>query len=541
MTKRAGPGMNLAELFKGQPVSCLTGGLGIEVSGLTHDSRRVRPGVVFVCLPGRHHDGRDFAAQAVARGAVAVVTEAPPPVVPASATLLVTPDARRSLALAAAAWWRYPAAQLRLLGVTGTNGKTTVNHLVEAILLRDGRRTGLLGTVENHLGGRIVAAGLTTPDSWEFQAGLRAMVEAGLTAACVEVSSHALSGHRLAGCAVDVATLTNVARDHLEFHESIDAYAKAKLSLFRRLGQVMGLGDGWSAPNAEPAKSGPVYAVLNGDDPFFDSFRRKVTQPYLVYAAMRPGHIRLLGAVMGASGSTVRIGLHLRPRGLPSASWVTGDPGWPRELSLAFPHPGRHNVANLLAALTVAWAEGCGWEAVRAAVESFTGVKGRWELVPGPNGVTGVVDFAHNPGGLIGALETARLVSRRRVILVFGCEGRKDRGKRPAMGAIASRLADHVVLTTDNTFGEDRRQIMRDVESGLRRGTVFDAAPNRATYEIVENRREAIYRAVQAAKDGDLVVVAGRGHDVKLVFGSEVETLDDREVLKAALASEGHH
>jgi len=545
--------MNLAELVEGQPFLRLTGAVETEVSGLTHDSRRAKPGMVFFCLSGRRHDGRDFAAEAVARGAIAVVAETPPPSLPPSVTCLLISDPRRSFALAAAAWWRYPATRLRFLAVTGTNGKTTVNHLVENILRRDGRRVGLIGTVENHLGGRKTVAGLTTPDAWETQAGLGAMVAAGLTHACVEVSSHGLAGHRLAGCAVDAAVLTNVARDHLDFHENVETYARTKLSLFQGLGQVMGSGGGWRAPVAG-VKSGPVYAVLNSDDAFFESFRMRTAGPYLAYGVVRPSHVRLLGAVLEARGSLVRVAFLPRPRDLPAADWVTPAAGWPREASLRFPHPGRHNVSNLLAALTVAWAEGCRWEGVRQAAETFPGVRGRWELVASPDGVTGVVDFAHNPGGLVRALETARLATRRRVILVFGCEGRKDRGKRPVMGAIASRLADHVVLTTDNTFGEDGRQILRDIESGLIDGTAagsclggipsWDAADSilgrsgrrRATYEIVQDRREAICRAADVAGSGDLVVVAGRGHDAKLVFGSNVEILDDREVLERALA-----
>lgn len=533
--------MRLAELLEGQPFQCLSGTAGTPISSLTHDSRRSGLGAAFFCLPGRHHDGREFAPQAVARGTVAIVAESPLPSLPGAVTAVMVPDARRSFALAAAAFWGHPAARLRLLAVTGTNGKTTVNHLVEAMLRADGRPTGLIGTVENHLGGRNVASDLTTPDAQEIQAGLAAMALAGIGHACLEASSHGLAGHRLDGCAVDVATLTNVARDHLEFHGDQREYAATKFRLFQGLGKVMGTGDGWSAP-AAPSKRGPVYAVLNADDSFFEAFRSKAPVPYLAYGTVRAGHAKLIGAVLRVAGSTVKVGFVHQPRGLPRAEWVNPSPDWPDTASLTFPHPGRHNVANLLAALTVAWAEGCRWEAARRAAEAFHGVRGRWETVRSPDGVVGVVDFAHNPGGLARALETARLVARRRVILVFGCEGQKDRGKRPVMGAIAARLADHVVLTQDNTFYESGRQILADIEVGLRGGIapgrleLFDPG-HRATYEVVEDRREAIFRAAGLAVSGDLVVVAGRGHDVRLVFGSHVEILDDREVLQEALSA----
>jgi len=540
--------MRLAELLEGQPFRCLSGTVDTVVGGLTHDSRRVKPGTVFFCLPGRRHDGREFAPEAAARGAVAVVAESLPPSLPRvqpAVTTVIVPDARRSFALAAAAFWGQPAAGLRLFAVTGTNGKTTVNHLVEAILREDGRPAGLIGTVENHLGNLSVPSDLTTPDAQEIQAGLAAMSAAGLRYACLEVSSHGLVGRRLDGCAVDVAALTNVARDHLDFHGTVKDYAAAKLRLFQSLGRVMGTGDGRFRSPAPP-KRGPVYAVLNSDDCFFDLFRAALPAPYLAYGAVRAGHVKLTAAVLGVTGSRVSVAFCRRPRGLPPADWLDPAPDWPETAALLFPHPGRHNVANLLAALAVAWAEGCRWEAARRAAESFRGVRGRWEVVHSPDGVVGVVDFAHNPGGLVRALETARLVARRRVILVFGCEGQKDRGKRSVMGAIASRLADHVILTQDNTFQEDGRQILDDIEVGLRgevlppREVGWSGLRRRATYEVIEDRREAIFRAAALARAGDLVVVAGRGHDVKLVFGSRVEILDDREVLRQALLA-AHH
>ncbi len=542
--------MRLAEVLDGQPYRCSSGTVETHVSSLTHDSRRVRPGAVFFCLPGRHFDGREFAAQALAAGAAAVVAEAEPPFLPPGATLALVPDARRSFALASAAFWGHPSARLRVLAVTGTNGKTTVNHLTEAILRADGRATGLVGTVENHLGNRAVEACLTTPDAQEIQAGLASMAAAGFTHACVEVSSHGLAGHRLAGCAVDAAVLTNVARDHLDFHQDVGSYAATKLTLFQGLGRVMGTGGGYSSKAAP--KNGPAYAVLNSDDAFFDCFRQKVTAPYLAYGTVRAGHVKLSASVLGARGSLVRVAFCRRPRGLPPAEWIRPAGDWPEEGQLKFPHPGRHNVSNLLAALTLAWAEGCRWQNARRAAESFAGVRGRWEIVAGPNGVVGVVDFAHNPDGLVRALETARLVARRRVILVFGCEGQKDRGKRPVMGAIASRLADHVILTLDNTFHEAKGQILGDIEAGLRPGAGTGPgwpcggkppAPalldpqRRATFEVVEDRRTAIFRAAALAESGDLVMVAGRGHDVKLVFGSRTELLDDREVLREAIAA----
>ncbi len=535
--------MRLAELLEGQSFRRLSGRADVQVSGLAHDSRRVVPGDAFFCLTGHCHDGHKFAGEAVARGAVALVVEKPDREPPAGVTVVQVPDSRRALALAAASFWGHPSSELRVLAVTGTNGKTTVNHLNEAVLRAAGHRTGLLGTVENHLGLTKVAASLTTPDALDVQSSLAAMRAARITHACVEVSSHGLAGHRLAACQVDVAVLTNVARDHLDFHEDVRTYAETKLTLFRNLGERP------ASLRSRPPKSGPVYAVLNADDSFFGAFRPRVAAPTLAYGAVRPAHVKLLGAALEGTGSVVTVRFTRHPRGLAPADWLTAAPGWPTEATVRFPHPGRHNISNLLASLTVAWAEGCSWEAVRAAVEGFPGVKGRWDIVASPDGVAGVVDFAHNPDGLVQALETARLTARGRVILVFGCEGQKDRGKRPVMGAIAALLADHVILTSDNTFQERGQQILDDIEAGLANPAValpclgsgllrrmeMGLSNHRATYEIVTDRREAIFRATALARSGDLVVVAGRGHDVKLVFGETVEILDDRDVLEQAL------
>lgn len=515
--------MRLSELMRGQTYRRACGPEDAEVSGLAHDSRRTEPGCAFFCLSGRSRDGHDFAAAAAARGAVAVVAERPVDL-PPGVTCLLVPASRRALALAAAAFRGWPSRRLRLYGVTGTNGKTTVNHLVEAVLRREGHVTGLLGTVENRIAHRTTPATLTTPDALEVQSALAAMVSSGVTRACLEVSSHGLAGHRLGGCEFDVAVLTNVTRDHLDFHGDVRAYAATKLTLFEELGRPR-------------TKAGPAYAVLNSDDQFFALFRDRIRVPVLTYGVTRASHVKLAGALLRPAGSLVRVTFDPRPRGQPEAGWLQPSAGWPEQATLRFLHPGRHNVRNLMAALAVAWAEGCRWDRVLRAVETFPGVRGRWEVIRGPDGVTGVVDFAHNPGGLAQALETARLLARRRVILVFGCEGEKDRGKRPLMGAVAARRASHVILTTDNTFGEDRRRILADVESGLAGPLPGGIGEARATYEVVEDRREAIFRAAAMAGSGDLVIVAGRGHDAKLVSGSRVETLDDREVLAEALAA----
>lgn len=505
--------MRLLDLLAGQVVHCARGTLKTEVFGLAHDSRRVRPGEAFFCLSGRDQDGHDFAGAAVRRGATAVVAERRVELPPA-VTLLLVEDARQAMAHAAAAFWGHPSRSLRLVTVTGTNGKTTVNHLIEAIFRADRRTTGLLGTVENRYGRRTAAATLTTPDALDVQSGLAQMRAAGVTHACVEVSSHALSGHRLGGCEIDVAVLTNIARDHLDFHHDVEAYVRTKLSLFHLAAACR-------------TKTGPAYGVLNVDDQHFTFVRDRVAIPILTYGVCRSAHVKLVQSVMDAWGTRAWVRFDPAPCRRTAARWVRPSPDWPATGQLYLPLPGRHNIQNLLAALAVAWAEGCRWGAVVEATAAFSGVRGRWEVVPCPDGVVGVVDFAHNPGGLRRALETARLVTRGRIILVFGCEGGKDRGKRPVMGSIAGDLADHVILTRDNTFLECGERILADIHQGLERG--------RASYEVVRDRREAIFRAAALARSGDLVMVAGRGHDVRLVSGSAVEILDDRQVLAQAL------
>jgi UDP-N-acetylmuramoyl-L-alanyl-D-glutamate--2,6-diaminopimelate ligase len=307
--------MLLAQLMQGQDYRLIHGSVEVPVSGLTHDSRRVVPGNVFFCLPGRTTDGHDFAGVASAGGAVAVVAERPL-VLPSGVSCLLVANSRRSLALAAAAFWGHPSSRLRLFAVTGTNGKTTVNHLTQAFLDVKGGRSGLIGTVENRVGDRATPSSLTTPDALEIQASLAAMVADGATRACLEASSHGLAGHRLDGCEVDVAVLTNVTRDHLEFHQDVSTYAATKLSLFKHLG-------------ASRTKDGQVYAVLNRDDSFFDSFRAKLTVPLLTYGVRCASHVKMLGAVLEPGGSRVRVAFSPRPLGLPGAEWLRAAPGWP--------------------------------------------------------------------------------------------------------------------------------------------------------------------------------------------------------------------
>jgi UDP-N-acetylmuramoyl-L-alanyl-D-glutamate--2,6-diaminopimelate ligase len=475
------------------------------VTTVTYDSRRVTPGTVFVALRGLKADGAQFAPQAVARGAVAVVAEtetrSPSPV-----PWVVVPDARLALALLADRLHGHPSGELKVVGITGTNGKTTTAYLLRSIFEAAGMRCGLLGTVVYSLGQQDIDATRTTPESADVQQMLRQMVDNGCAAAVMEVSSHALALRRADGIAFAAAVFTNLTRDHLDFHGDMERYFGAKRRLFELL------------PDGAPG-------VVNLDDPrgaaLVSVAPRTVTYALRQSADVTPEPFELALSGLSFTARTLR---------------------GPVRVQSAL--VGRPNVYNLLAAVATASALDVPVRAIEQGLAALAGVPGRFQVVSSPeDDVALVVDYAHTDDALKNLLETARALSQGRMLTVFGCGGDRDRTKRPLMGAVAGRLSDVVVITSDNPRSEDPARIIEEVERGIP-GAAERAAAGRSGARAqvrrpevlsIVDRGDAIARAVEIARSGDLVIVAGKGHEKTQVIGDRELPFDDVDVSRAAL------
>jgi UDP-N-acetylmuramoyl-L-alanyl-D-glutamate--2,6-diaminopimelate ligase len=465
-------------------------------TGVTHDSRRVTPGTIFVALRGLKMDGADFAQQAIAAGAAAIVSER------AAEHIMDVPwitvvDARLALAHLAAEFNGHPSRQMRVIGITGTNGKTTTGYLVSAILEAAGIKSGLMGTVLYRLGTRDFEATRTTPEAPEVQSYMREMLTSGCGACVMEVSSHALALRRVDGIRFAAGIFTNLTRDHLDFHTSMDDYFAAKRRLFEML------------PDDAPA-------AINVDDPrgasLVDVVRRPITYGLTRSAQVSPGSL---------SYSLEGLQFDIRsPRG---------------PVRVRAKLVGRPNVYNILAAVAATSALDVPTGAIEQGLERLPGVPGRFEIASSPadDDVTVVVDYAHTDDALRNLLETARPVATRRLITVFGAGGDRDRTKRPLMGMVAARLSDVVVITSDNPRSEDPNRIIEEVN----RGAEAETRQSGAQIVIRPDRRDAIVQAVEMADPGDVVLVAGKGHEKYQEIGGRTFAFDDVEVARAALAS----
>jgi UDP-N-acetylmuramoyl-L-alanyl-D-glutamate--2,6-diaminopimelate ligase len=496
----------LRELFAGVDAEVPPEAADVDVCALAVDSRRAGPGSLFAALPGVNADGADFAAQAIGRGAVAVLASrrlhVPAPVVVAS-------DPRRAFSLAASRFHGEPSRRLSLFGITGTNGKTTTAYLIEQISAARGLATGLIGTVESHWPGGRTAATHTTPESHELQQLLRRMLDAGAQVVAMEVSSHALSQERVAGCAFAAAAFTNLTRDHLDYHGSLDAYFEAKAKLFREV-----------LPRGAPA-------VLNFDD----------ARVAALAAELKPVLGFTLRGAAGAALSAEQVqgdlsGLRFRLR--------TAAPLDVGLVEVQSPLIGAHNAENLLAAIGVLAASGVPLREIVRVVQECHGAPGRLERVPDPAGRVILVDYAHTDDALGRVLDALAKASAPRIVCVFGCGGDRDRGKRPLMGEAAGRRADLVVATSDNPRTEDPLAILGEIEPGLVRSGKTRLDPRHARmglggYCVVPDRREAIALALRCARPGDAVLIAGKGHEDYQIVGKEKRPFDDRIEARRAL------
>jgi UDP-N-acetylmuramoyl-L-alanyl-D-glutamate--2,6-diaminopimelate ligase len=500
--------VTVAELLRDAGVSPIrtVGTLDREVLSLADDSRAVGPGAFFFAMPGAQNDGRQFAAAAVGAGAVAVAT--PTPIeLPAETTVVELPEIRRDVGRVAASFYGHPSRRLELVGVTGTNGKTTVTWILESIWKCAGRRPGIIGTIEYRGGNETWAAPFTTPRPILLQSVLRSMADSGISTVAMEVSSHGLMLDRVEECEWNGAVFTNLTHDHLDFHDDLEDYFRAKARLFTELLPA--------SPKSDR------FSVIHWDDPFG---KRLV--------AMTPGRVVTFGRTVEADvapGETMR-----------------SLDGWSGTLRVAGEHfefrsslVGEAHLDNILAATAVAAAQGIPHEKIAAGLEACEGVPGRMERVNPGSECPVFVDYAHTPDALQRSLHLLRELTHGRLVVVFGCGGDRDRAKRPVMGRAAAALGDVVVVTSDNPRTEKPKQILAEIESGIRLGGMAPVGEGESGrgYVVIENRRRAIAHAIELAAEGDVVLIAGKGHETYQILGNERFDFDDRIEARRCLES----
>ncbi len=481
-----------------------------DVTGLTMDSRQVRPGFLFVAVPGLSVDGHRFIPQALAAGAAALVGTRPVAelALPAATPYVQVADARAAFGWLSAAWRDFPSRKLTLIGVTGTDGKTTTTNLIYGMLQAAGFNAGMVSTVNAEIGGRSYDTGLhtTTPEADAVQAYLAEMVSVGATHAVLESTSHGLAQHRLTGCDFDVAVVTNITHEHLDYHGTYEAYREAKASLFRRLMTSYRKGD-----------TAPKVAVLNADDPGSYAHLRTIPADWQIVYGLDAAEADVTATDIVYAPDGLRFRLH--------SPWGQAE--------LWSPLVGAFNVSNLLAAASVALALGVTPAHAAAGARAVRGIPGRMERIDLGQPFTAVVDFAHTPNALQRALEAARalIAPGARVIVAFGCAGLRDREKRRLMGAAAAAFADVTIVTAEDPRTEDLDAIIAETAralevAGRREGVDFYRVPDRGA---------ALLQAVTLAQPGDIVLACGKGHEQSMCFGTQEYPWDDREALRCAL------
>ncbi|MBS7530286.1 UDP-N-acetylmuramoyl-L-alanyl-D-glutamate--2,6-diaminopimelate ligase [Hazenella sp. IB182353] len=476
--------MYLSQLIQPLAVFRAEGDLNVNVTDIVIDSRQIKPGDLFVAIRGHQSDGHRYISKAIENGAVAVVAEES---LLLDVPLLIVPDSRRAMAHLAATFYGHPSRELKLIGVTGTNGKTTTTHLIEHLLHTAHKEVGLIGTIGMRFGGQTQPVRNTTPDAQDLQKGFRMMKEAGCEYAVMEVSSHALDMGRTRGSFFQYAIFTNLTQDHLDYHKTMGAYREAKGLLFSQLNMNN-------------------VAILNQDDVASDYFAHITSAQVITYGIEKKADVRAENIRVSASGTHFTL------------KTFRGD------ISVSMKMIGKFNVYNVLAATCVALAEGLSLEQIRDGLASLSGVPGRFELVETGQNFATIVDYAHTPDSLKNALETILEFSTGKVFTVVGCGGDRDREKRPLMAKMALAYSDLTIFTTDNPRSEDPKQILADMTEGL----------TDEEFKMIEDRKQAIQTAMQSASDGDIVFIAGKGHETYQEVNGVRYHFDDREVAKLA-------
>ncbi|MWV45235.1 UDP-N-acetylmuramoyl-L-alanyl-D-glutamate--2,6-diaminopimelate ligase [Paenibacillus sp. HJL G12] len=490
--------MKLNELASTLTIAQITGSGDITITGLQTDSRKVAPGDLFICLPGHTVDGHDYAAQAADQGAAALVVERQLNI---DLPQVIVKDSRYAMAVMADAFFGSPSTHMKMIGVTGTNGKTTTTYLIEKMMNDHGVNTGLIGTIQMRYGGRTFPMSGTTPEALELQRSLDDMSANGVQCCVMEVSSHALEQGRVKGTDFRTAIFTNLTQDHLDYHKTMEDYKAAKGLFFSRLGNKF-------AHQRNQRK----YAVLNADDEATEYFAKMTAAEVITYGLAHNADVRASEISITAQGTHFHVDTFLGSTDI--------------QLSMV----GKFNVYNALAAITAGLLEGLELESIKKSLESVPGVDGRVESVNEGQPFAVIVDYAHTPDGLENVLKTVKEFAKGRVITVFGCGGDRDRTKRPIMGKLAAKYSDVVMVTSDNPRTENPDLILKDIEAGL----LEDSVPQEK-YQLIVDRREAIQKAIEMASPDDVVLIAGKGHETYQILGHTKHDFDDRVVAKEAI------
>ncbi|WNR46438.1 UDP-N-acetylmuramoyl-L-alanyl-D-glutamate--2,6-diaminopimelate ligase [Paenibacillus roseipurpureus] len=491
--------MKLQELASALLITRIHGDIDTEITGIEADSRKVKPGDLFLCIPGLKVDGHDYAPKAIALGASALVTER---VLDVPVPQLVVKDARYAMAALAAHFYGYPSKSLKMIGITGTNGKTTSTYLLEKIIADRGFTTGLMGNIHIKIGDAYIENTATnTQEAHELQRILREMADAGTQYCMMEVSSHGLDMGRVKGIHFRSGIFTNLTQDHLDYHKTMESYAAAKGLLFARLGN-----DFSADPNLRQ------YAILNADDEASQMFQRVTAAQVITYGIDNECDVRASDIRMSSKGTEFHV------------NSFAGEAQFRMQLV------GKFNVYNALGAITAALAEGFLLADIKASLERITSVDGRMEVVNEGQDYLVLVDYAHTPDGLENALSTVSEFAEGRVITVFGCGGDRDRTKRPLMGKIAAQYSDYIYVTSDNPRTENPEAILDDIEPGL-----LEVNYPANQYTLVADRKKAIHQAIDGAGPKDVILIAGKGHETYQDIMGVKHDFDDRLVAKAAI------
>ena len=479
--------MNLGKLLQNIQILETNADPELEITGVSYDSRHTRPGDLFIAMEGYETDGHRYIPMAWERGAACVLCQKRPP---EGGLYALTGDSRGALAQAGRNWFGDPAAEMTMVAVTGTNGKTTTTYLLKDVLEKAaGAKVGLIGTNQNMVGDQILHTERTTPESFELQALFRQMADAGCTHVVMEVSSHALCLKRVAGVPYAVGVFTNLSQDHLDFHGTMESYCDAKALLFRQCAR----------------------GVFNADDPWADRVTQGAACPMASFGE-RAGELRAQNIRLSVDGV--------------SFDAVLGEEAVPVRVNI----PGGFTVYNALGVMAAARELGVPLSDSARVLGESAGVKGRVEVVPVPWDYTVLIDYAVTPDAIENVLDTVRGFAKGRVVILFGCGGDRDKGKRPKMGRIAAELADFVIVTSDNPRTEVPGDIIADILPGLE-GT-------QTPYAVVEDRVEAIRYALDHARKDDVIILAGKGHETYQIVGHEKRHLDEREVVAAYIAEQ---
>jgi len=507
--------MQLGELLEGIEIGDFSGDPGLEIRGMEYDSRLVKKGSLFVALKGQQQDGHEFIGEAIQKGAAAVVCESPgdPGPFNGNAAMVRVPDTREALSGLATKFYHRPFEEMTLTGITGTNGKTTTSYILESILLASKAKPGVIGTINYRVAGKTWEAPVTTPESLDLMRILRKMADSGATDVVMEVSSHALEQGRIRDCPFRLGIFTNISRDHLDYHLSMESYFSAKSRLFRGLGKN---------GNGRKAK-----AAINVDDPKGRDLVKQTHVPVVTYGLGRNCHVRADNVRGSKEGLSARL---ITPSG---------------EADLRSPLIGDFNIYNILAATAGALCLGIDLNVVISGITHLEKIPGRLELVKNDRSLAIVVDYAHTPDALLKVLKTLRSFTKGRLITVFGCGGDRDKGKRRQMGRVAGEHGDLVFITSDNPRTEDPSAIAAEIEKGVKDAglKMLSGQPgsviNVTGYLIDLDRESAIRSAITVACKEDTVLIAGKGHEVYQIIGREKRAFDDRRAAEAVLRGVG--